>query len=161
MSRFPALLLLSFGFAPLVLANGVLRWGFGVRDMGAAGAFSGTDGDAIAAVHVNPALLSTLAGNQWTFSARYLNGHSDFKRGGATSGLTDGDGAYPDFAFSWRPTDSSLTFGFGVSPVSALEAKWNYLDAPGGIGDISYGMLDHESKFCRTAFRTRLVMENQ
>lgn len=145
--RFTPLLLLSLGLSPVVPANGVLRWGFGARDMGAAGAFGGTDGDAIAAIHVNPALLAALAGNEWTFSSRYLRAGSEFQRGGATSGLTDGEGAYPDFALAWRPADSPLTFGFGVSPVSALEAKWNYLDAPGGIGGVSYGAVEHESRF--------------
>jgi long-subunit fatty acid transport protein len=152
MRFFSLFLFLAFGLSPIVLANGVLRWGFGARDMGAAGAFGGTEGDAIAAVQVNPALLSTLAENQWTLSSRYLRGDSDFERGGMTSGLTDDEGVYPDFAFSWCPTDSSITFGFGVSPVSALEAKWNYLDAPGGIGGISYGTLEHESRFVALRF---------
>lgn len=140
-------LLLSLALAPAALANGVLRWGFGAEDMGAAGAFGGTDGDVITAIQINPALLSALDGNQWKLSARYLSGNSEFKSGGVTSGLTDGEGGYPDLALSWRPKDSSLTFGFGVSPISALEAKWNYLDAPGGIGGISYGVLEHESRF--------------
>jgi len=115
--------------------------------MGAAGAFGGTNGDALTAVHVNPALLSTLQENQWTLSTRYLDGNSTFKRGGISTGLHDGEGAYPDFAASWRPRNSPFTFGLGFSPVSALEARWNYLDAPGGIAGISYGTVDHESRF--------------
>lgn len=138
---------LSFGLTSAGLANGILRWGFGARDMGAAGAFGGTDGDAITAVQVNPALLSTLQDNQWTLSTRYLDGDSTFKRGGISTGIHDGEGAYPDFAVSWRPTDSAFTFGLGLSPVSALEARWNYLDAPGGIGGISFGTVDHDSRF--------------
>ena len=86
-----------------VSANGVLRWGFGARDTGSAGAFGGTDGDAITTLHVNPALLSTLPDQKWTLSTRYLRGNSTFKRGGTSSSLHDGEGAYPDFALALGP----------------------------------------------------------
>lgn len=144
-------------------ANGVLRWGFGARDTGSAGAFGGTDGDAITAIHVNPALLATLPDRQWTLSTRHLRGNSTFNRGGSASSLQDGEGAYPDFALAWRPKNSDFTFGFGVSPVSALEANWNYLDAAGGIGGISFGTVDHESRFVaiRLAFAASWQINDQ
>ena len=101
----------------LASTNGVLRWGFGAQDMGAAGAFGGTHGDAIAAVQINPALLSTLE-NQWTLSARYLSGNATFRRSGVTSRLTNAEGIYPDFALSWQPSESPFTIGFGLFPTS-------------------------------------------
>ena len=126
--------------------NGVLRWGFGAEDLGAAGSFGGTRGNAVAALHVNSALLAGFEENEATFSLRYLSGSSDFTRAGITSSLRDGDGAYPDLAMAWR-LNKRVVLGLGASPISALEAKWNYLDTPGGIGGISFGELDHESRF--------------
>ena len=127
-------------------ANGVLRWGFGAEDMGAAGAFGGTSGNPVAAMQVNPALLAGVENHEVTLSARYLRGDAEFKRGGVTSRMQDANGVYPDLGLAYR-LDSNFVFGFGVSPISGLEAKWNYLDAPGGIGGISFGELDHDSRF--------------
>ena len=135
-----------FGGSCLASGNGVLRWGFGAEDLGAAGAFGGTRGSAIAAMHVNPALLAGFEENEATFSIRYLAGSADFSRGGITSSMRDGDGFYPDLAVAWR-LNEEVVLGFGASPISGLEAKWNYLDAPGGIGGISFGELRHESRF--------------
>ncbi|YCM42210.1 outer membrane protein transport protein [Verrucomicrobiaceae bacterium 227] len=134
------------GSCLLSSGNGVLRWGFGAEDLGAAGAFGGTRGSAIAAMHVNPALLAGFEENEATFSMRYLKGRGDFSRGGVTSSMRDGEGAYPDLAMAWR-LNRQLVLGLGASPISGLEAEWNYLDAPGGIGGISYGELNHESRF--------------
>jgi hypothetical protein len=115
-----------------------LPWGFGAEDLGAAGA--------IAAMHVNPALLAGFEENEATVSIRYLAGSGDFSRGGITSSMRDGGGFYPDLAMAWR-LNEQVVLGFGASPISGLEAKWNYLDAPGGIGGISFGELRHESRF--------------
>lgn len=139
----------------LASSNGVLRWGFGARDSGAAGAFGGTRGDALTALQVNPALLSTLKDNEWVLSTRGLAGEATFRRAGVTSRLEDAEGVYPDFALSWRPECARWTLGAGLSPVSALKSNWHYLDAPGGIGGISYGTLEHESRF--TALRLALA----
>ncbi|MFT6861467.1 MAG: long-subunit fatty acid transport protein [Akkermansiaceae bacterium] len=120
--RITIFILLGLGISPPGLANGILRWGFGARDMGAAGAFGGTDGDALTAVHVNPALLSTLQENQWTLSTRYLDGNSTFKRGGISTGLHDGEGAYPDFAASWQINDK---LAIGIS-AGAIHSEINF-----------------------------------
>lgn len=140
-------------------ANGVLRWGFGARDTGAAGAFGGTRGDALAAVHFNPALLSRLPDRQWVLSTRLLAGDATFRRAGVTSRLDGAQGAYPDLAFAWHPADSSWTLGLGASPIAALQGRWDYLDAPGGLGNISYGRVPHESRF--TAMRLALALSWQ
>jgi long-subunit fatty acid transport protein len=42
--RFTFVVALGLAASPLASANGVLRWGFGARDTGSAGAFSGTNG---------------------------------------------------------------------------------------------------------------------
>jgi len=138
-------LLLFAGLTALPsLGNGILRWGFGAEDLGAAGAFGLTRGNSIAAIQGNPALLTTLK-DEVAFSGRLLVGEGDFRRGDARSGLTDGVGAYPDFAISRQV--GSFTLGLGLSPIAAVEAKWNFLDAPGGRGGISYGTLAHKSRY--------------
>lgn len=135
--------------------NGVLRWGFGAEDMGAAGSFGGTRGGAVAAMHVNPALLAGFEQNEVSLSMRYLSGDGDFSRGGVSSSMRDGTGVYPDLAGVWR-LNPCLVLGLGVSPISGLEGNWNYLDVPGGIGGISYGTLEHESRFVALRFAAGL-----
>ena len=134
------------GGISLCSANGVLRWGFGARDMGSAGSFGGTSGNSIAAMQVNPALLTDTGNHEVTISGRYLSGDAEYRRGGVSSSMKDAHGIYPDLGLAYR-VDSALVAGFGISPVSGLEANWDYLDAPGGIGGISFGQLEHESRF--------------
>jgi len=145
MMKWKGLMVFAGGIS-LCPANGVLRWGFGAEDLGAAGAFGGTSGNAVVAMQVNPALLAGFENNEVTVSARFLNGGAEFKRGGITSRLQDAHGIYPDLALAYR-FDSDFVLGLGLSPISGLQSKWNYLDAPGGIGGVSFGQLDHDSRF--------------
>lgn len=127
-------------------ANGVLRWGFGAGDLGAAGAFGMTSGSALNGLQTNPAILTDL-GNELAFSARLLRGKARFAVNGEHYGLRDARGVYPDLAVSWQSPRPDLVFGLGVSPISGLEANWLYPDAPGGLGGISYGTLPHQSRY--------------
>lgn len=134
-------------------ANGVLRDGFGAADSGAAGAFSAVKGDALSAMQVNPAALAAVEGNEWTLAAKGLWGDGDFERGGSSYDL-DVLGGYPEFAMAWRPQGARWVLGVSVAPLSAQKAEWFYPDAPGGIGGISYGTLEHDSGFL--ALRTNV-----
>ncbi|MGJ8697947.1 MAG: OmpP1/FadL family transporter [Verrucomicrobiaceae bacterium] len=130
--------------------NGVLRWGFGADDLASAGAFGVTGGSALTAIQGNPAILGSLD-RETVASLRFLDGEADFTRAGITSSLRDGQGVYPDLAFSWKTPESPWTWGAGLSVISGLEANWLYQDTPGGIGGISFGTLPHESRY--TAIR--------
>ncbi|WP_193210910.1 OmpP1/FadL family transporter [Luteolibacter marinus] len=133
--------------------NGVLRYGFGAADSGAAGAFSGTAADAMSAMQTNPAALAALTGNEWTLGLRAIHGEADYNHGGRSYEMSR-TGAVPEMAVAWRDGHSRWTFGLSFAALSALEGQWNYPDVPGGIGGVTYGTVPHESGFL--ALRTNL-----
>ncbi|MGJ8725347.1 MAG: OmpP1/FadL family transporter [Roseibacillus sp.] len=127
--------------------NGVLRWGFGAADSGAAGVFGGTEGDSLAAMQLNPAAMTSLVSSEWSLSARALVGEGNFDRGGGNFSLDSTFGVFPEAAVVWRVPNRPLWLGASLAPVSALEAEWNYLDIPAEGSGVSYGDVGHESGF--------------
>lgn len=128
-------------------ANGIARWGFGAADAATAGSFSATGGDPLATMQGNPAAMSCLGLGGYTFSAAALLGDADYSRSGENYDLQNGFGAIPEAAIVWQVPECPLWLGTSFSIPSAQKADWNYPDAPGGIGGISYGDVGHESSF--------------
>ena len=127
--------------------NGVLRWGYGAADSGAAGVFGGTGGDSLATMQLNPAALTGLEGGDWTLSGRGVAGQGTFRRNGQKNSL-DGDvGVFPEAAVAWKLAERPVWIGLSVAPVSVLQADWNYLDVPAANTGVSYGELNHGSRF--------------
>ena len=133
--------------------NGVLTHGFGASDAGAAGAFGGTGGDALSAMQVNPAALAALETGEVVFSLRGGLGRGTFGTGGRSYDMELTRG-FPEFALAWGDDGCPLRWGFSIAPLAGVEADWVYPDAPGGIGGISYGILEHDSSF--SAVRTNV-----
>lgn len=144
-------------FSGVLNANGVLRYGFGAGDAGAAGVFAGTGGDALAGLQMNPAVLTAIDGDQWTLSLRggWLQGR--YSRAGVNYD-TDVIGGFPEIGLAWRPGNEAVTLGFSLAPIAAAAVDWTYPDAPGGIGGISYGSaLSHDSGFVAVRANTGLA----
>ncbi len=138
----------TWGLASLsALGNGVLHYGHGARDAGAAAAFGPVSGDPLASMQNNPAALSVIEGNAWSFSLRSGFADGAYSKGGVRHDM-DGTGIFPEFGVSWRPGQEAVTLGFSLAPVALASADWTYPDAAGGIGGISYGSaLSHDSGF--------------
>ena len=129
------------------LGQGVLHYGLGARDAGSAGVFASTGSDALAALQSNPAALDVIPGNQWSLSLRGGVAGGSFISGGRQFDF-EAPGTFPEFGFSWRPEGQALTLGVSMAPIALGTSDWNYPDAPGGIGGVSYGQtIDHGSGF--------------
>ncbi|MGL4401775.1 MAG: OmpP1/FadL family transporter [Luteolibacter sp.] len=141
-----SLLWLALAIVPLQ-ANGIARWGFGAADAATAGSFSATGGDALATLQGNPAAMSLLGSGGWTLSAQAIAGDADYSRSGEDYDLQNALGVIPEAALVWQIPERPLWLGASLSVPSALKADWDYPDAPGGIGGISYADAGHESSF--------------
>ncbi|MDQ8190278.1 OmpP1/FadL family transporter [Roseibacillus persicicus] len=138
----------AFGLGVLTVSgNGVLRWGFGAADSGAAGVFGGTGGDSLSTMQLNPAALTSLQSSEWSLTGRALIGQGDFERSAGGTSLDRSLGAFPEAAIVWRLPEQPLWFGVSFAPISALQAEWNYLDIPAEGSGVSYGAVGHESGF--------------
>jgi long-subunit fatty acid transport protein len=63
-----------------------------------------------------------------------------------SNGRLDSNGVVPYGAFGMPLGKSRFSFGVAVMPELIAAAKWNYVDASGGAGGISYGALHHDSE---------------
>ena len=133
-------------------ANGVLRNGTGARSTGLAGADTVFADDPLAAINSNPSDLSKNQSGklQINLTAGVLDAEYD----NAVSSGNDADsspGLIPEIAYAGLFNDR-LGWGLSISPISAVEADWIFLDPPGALG--SYGRQTHKSSFIplRTAF---------
>lgn len=57
-------------------------------------------------------------------------------------------GGFPEWAVAWKPQQGPLTLGLSAAPLAIGVMDWDYPDAAGGIGGISYGSsMAHDSGF--------------
>lgn len=132
----------------------VNRNGNGARSSAMAGADITNEGDPMAAIGRNPALLSTMETPRLTLSAVGALGTGDYRNKRLEEFDFDQAGAFPEAAMAFPIGDSPVSIGLGVNVVAAREVDWTYRDVDGGVdGAASYGFLEHSSRFlmARTA----------
>lgn len=135
------------------LAGGIYRDGAGARALSLGGASVAQPNAALEALQANPAGLSALKSPQLQVGLGMVNADGDFSNSANTdAGLDDGFGVWPEAAVAFPIGATPITVGFGFVSDAALGGKWNYVDAPGGLGGTtSYGYQEHSSKI--TALR--------
>lgn len=128
-----------------VIADGVLRDGFGTRSMGLGGASLVFPDNALSAMNANPAALANWQNNQWEIGGVAGSVDGEFDNAISSGNKVDSaPGFYPDVAYV-RSINSRWTLGLSINPVSAVETNWNFADPPGVLG--GYGKQDHYSSF--------------
>ncbi len=127
-------------------ANGLLRNGLGSRAASLGGAGLAYSDDPLNAINSHPAGLSHTTDEIFEFGlstafldAEYSNSQSQDNEADSWTGVL------PEAAYSKRMNDR-LILGASISPVSALEADWNFIDPPGALG-ITFGPQEHKSSF--------------
>jgi long-chain fatty acid transport protein len=69
-----------------------------------------------------------------------------FTNSANSDGRLDSNGALPYGAFGTPIGKSRFSLGIAVLPELMSAAKWRYVDAPGGVGGVSYGSLNNNSE---------------
>lgn len=131
-------------------ANGLLRDGASARSIALGGINTASFSGPIDAMSGNPAGLGlTPSMLQAGATLAFLDGEFTNDSNPRGASMNSGPFLIPDLAASYRV--GRFTLGAGLSPVGILNADWDIVDAPGGIGGISYGQQRHHLKF--TAIR--------
>lgn len=145
------LLLTQLGYG-----GGIYRDGAGARALSLGGASVAQPDAALEALQANPAGLSAIKNPQLQFGLGAALAKGKFSNAAnSDSEIDDGSGVWPEVAFAYPLSSIPVTLGVGFVPDAALGGKWNYVDAPGGIGGTtSYGFQEHRSEIIalRTAF---------
>src|SRR5579872_730865 len=133
---------------PLAHADGILRNGIGARSMSMGGADVAFAEDPLGAMGTDPAALGFFKESQANlgFLGGVLNG--EFTKAPTSNGhLDSGFNGLPEAAIAIPLGKAPVTFGASVIPESLLDAKWRYVDPPGGLGGkTSYGLQTDLSK---------------
>lgn len=149
-------ILMFFVFGCLLLvanqacANGLLRDGSSARAIALGGINSATFNGPLDALTGNPAGLGLLP-SMLQADAGIAIIDAEFTNDSNPRGARAARGPFliPGLAASYRR--DRLSFGAGISPVALTVADWDFVDAPGGIGNVSYGTQRHRLEF--TAIR--------
>lgn len=137
-------------------AGGIYRDGAGARALALGGASVGKPDVALEALQANPAGLSAIRQSQLQVGLGAALAGGKFSNGANTdANLKNGFGVWPEAAFAFQLGASPVTLGLGFVPDAALGGKWNYVDAPGGINNTTYGFQEHRSEI--TALRTTVA----
>lgn len=140
----------------ITFAGGIYRDGAGARALSLGGSSVAQPNFALEALQANPAGLSAVKTPQAQIGLGLVNAEGKFSNSANTdANIDDGFGIWPEAAVAFPLGSIPVTIGFGFVPDAALGGKWNYVDAPGGIGGTtSYGLQEHRSEI--TALRTAL-----
>lgn len=147
-SRNLVLLLTVFGLHSATGIEGVYTSGVGARSMALGGADVAFPEGPLSALGVNPAGLSLLKDPTLNMglTASVPTGHFE-SRVSDRGDLENHFGIGPDVAFGLPIKSSPLSIGIGLIPEIGADARWSYLDPPGGKdGRTSYGFQNNDSK---------------
>lgn len=137
--------LLSICLVPLQ-ADDFLTSGASARSAGVGGVYVSGSDNALDAMAMNPAGLALLNGTQFTLSAAAGFARGTFTNSANSNGRLDSNGILPYGAFASRIGKSRFTIGLAATPELMSAARWQYKDAPGGVGGVSYGGLRNNSE---------------
>jgi long-subunit fatty acid transport protein len=141
---------------------GLFEDGASARAVALGGQQTVLDAGALDAIGGNPAQLSAIhtATLEVSGDALFLDGKFDHQ--GSSSAHLHESGAEPAGGVGFR--FGRATFGLSFDPEIAVRARWNYLDAPGGLlGTTSYGKQPHDSEIIvlRTALGAALDLTDR
>lgn len=135
---------------------GIYRDGAGARSLALGGSSVAQPDVALEALQANPAGLSLVKTPQAQIGFGVVQANGKFSNSANHDAKIDnGFGLWPEAAVAFPLGSIPVTLGLGFVPDAALGGKWNYVDAPGGLGGTtSYGLQEHRSEI--TALRTAL-----
>lgn len=141
-----AALAITCALAPSIYGDGLYRNGFGARSMGLAGADVAWAEGPISALGINPAGLGMAKDPSLELSLGSAVADGRYEaRSGERSKLSSDLGLFPEGGLVY-PVGKGVTLGLGMVMDSALRAKWNYTDPPGGAAGATYGQQEHLSE---------------
>jgi long-chain fatty acid transport protein len=111
--------------------------------------------DPLGAMAANPAGLGFLTAPEFDLGVTGVIPEGHFVKPGISDGhLNDSPNAFPDAALGIPLGKSPVSLGLSFVPDSFLAADWTYVDPPGGLGGVSYGLQQHKSEI--TVLRSAL-----
>ncbi len=148
---------MMLGAVPIVAcAGGIYRDGAGARALSLGGATVGQPNVALEAMQINPAGLSAVRSRQLQVGLGGVLANGEFSNAANSGAEIDRQfGVWPEAAVAFPLGTTPVTLGLAFIPDAALGGEWNYVDAPGGINNTTYGFQEHRSQI--TALRTALA----
>jgi long-chain fatty acid transport protein len=122
-----------------------LTSGGGARTVASGGAWIPSSGGALDAMAINPAGLAVLSAPTLDLSLESAFARGQFVNSANTNGLLNSNGFIPYGAFGTPLGSSPFSAGLVVLPELVSATNWRYTDAPGGLGGVSYGLLNNKS----------------
>ncbi len=134
--------------SPPARADGIYRNGVGARSMSMGGADVAWADDALGAMGADPAALGFIRESQANLGMIGGVLQGQFIKAPTSEGHLDSSlNALPEAALAVPLGTTPLTLGVSVIPESMLDARWNYVDPPGGLGGkTSYGLQTQHSQ---------------
>jgi long-subunit fatty acid transport protein len=120
--------------------------GASARTVGVAGAYVPSADNPQDAMAINPAGLALLGGRRLDVSVASMFARGHFSNAANTDAQLNSNGAVPFAAFGTPIGKSRFTLGLGLLPELMAMSRWQYRDAPGGAGGVSYGLMNHNSE---------------
>jgi long-chain fatty acid transport protein len=132
--------------AAVAQTSGVLRSGVDARSLAMGGADAPSSADPTSALAANPAGLAALDGFVIDVGVAGLSARGAFSNAPDPNGSLDEAMTFvPDVVAGGRIGRSPIRWMGGVVTHGALGGTWRFMDAPGGVGGVSYGRQDHRS----------------
>lgn len=138
--------LAAAALAGTALGDDFLTSGASARSTAAGGVYLPSSDNALDAMAINPAGLTSLSAPTLDLSVAAMFARGQFVNSANSNGRLDSNGAVPFGAFGTPLGKSRFSVGVAVLPELMSAAKWRYVDAPGGAGGVSYGMLNNNSE---------------
>jgi long-chain fatty acid transport protein len=133
---------------PPALANGTYRNGVSAASQAQGGTGTSWADDALTAMTANPAGLAAIDHVQARLGATLVVVDGEFSNAANRNvDIDTGVGVIPDAAVAVPLPGHRITLGLSLSPLSLLDSDWNYVDAPGGAGGVSYGLRRQRAEF--------------
>jgi long-chain fatty acid transport protein len=131
-----------------IRANGIYGDGTGARSMSMGGADVAWAQSPLEAMGDNPAGLGFLTEREFDLGGvgAITEGHFNKPSASSSGDLNDTPGGLPEAALGLPLGNGPLSIGISVIPDSMLLADWKYLDPPGGLGGVSYGVQTDKSE---------------
>lgn len=120
--------------------------GASARSAGAGGVYVPGSDSALDAMAMNPAGLAVLGAPRLDVSVAGMFARGTFTNSANSNGPLNSNGAVPYGALAIPIGNSRFTVGVAALPELMSAAKWSYADTPGGVGGVSYGLMNHNSE---------------
>lgn len=134
----------------LVFGDDFLTSGGSARVTATGGAYLPESDNVLDAMAINPAGLALLSAPVFDVSLKAVFARGQFTDSVNPNARLDSNGVIPYGAFGAPLGSGRITrhfsFGFAALPELVGYAKWRYNDPPGGVGGVSYGMLNENSE---------------